>query len=205
MPAAVLWDMDGTLVDTEPVWARMTEEAVRDLGGALSAEDRALLRGASTAATCEILARSVPDLDPRTTFDEIERRVLVAIAEELIIIDGAIGLLEEFDSRSVPQVLVSASRASVVERVVRVIGPHYFRGVISDDAGIAPKPAPDPYLAAAELLGVPISQCLVFEDSPHGLASARAAGALVWNVLEKPLVGVDLEAIDELARMRIFV
>lgn len=197
---AVLWDMDGTLVDTEPLWERTTREVVRDLGGAISLEDHRLLCGASVVGVCEILARSVPDLDPTTTFDEIERRVLVSLADELVVVDGAKRLLDVFASLSIPQVIVSASRASVVERVLRVVGAQYFHGVIADDSGPEPKPAPAPYLAAAGLVGVPIERCLVFEDSELGLASARSAGALVWNVAESPLGGVGLEDIAAFAR-----
>ncbi|WP_115728720.1 HAD family hydrolase [Actinomyces culturomici] len=137
LPAAVLWDMDGTLVDTEPTWDAMTGEVVHDLGGELTADDRVLLRGASTEATLEVIERCVPDLDPTTVFDEIERRLLIALHDDLVVMDGAIPLLEEFASRGVPQTIVTSSRAVVVERVMKVLGADFFTGFVADDSGVS--------------------------------------------------------------------
>lgn len=194
LPAAVLWDMDGTLVDTEPLWQRFSHEIVEEAGGVLTPEDARRIQGAGIRLHGRILAASAPQLEAEAAFHAVEDRVCRAHASS-IAMPGALDALDLFRSLNIPQYVISASSTKAVSSAMRALGREHFAGFISDEAGLPSKPAPDPYLEGARRLGVRIRDCVIFEDSANGLAAARASGAAVWDVNDAPLTALTLEKV----------
>lgn len=182
--AAVLFDMDGTLVDSEKVWDVGLIELADRYGGVLSAEARARMVGTSMADSMTILHADLgqPSRDPVDSVRWLERRVSELFADGLVWRPGAAELLTEVGAAGVPMALVTATRRHLVEVALRTIGRGHFGAVVCGDEVDQPKPHPLPYLMAARLLGVDIARCVAVEDSPTGVASARAAGAVVLAV-----------------------
>jgi HAD superfamily hydrolase (TIGR01509 family) len=182
--AAVLFDMDGTLVDSEKVWdVGLTELAVR-YGGTLSAPARARMVGTSMAESMEILHGDIgqPWRDPLTSVTWLEDRVKELFAAGLVWRPGAAELLAEVRAAGIPMALVTATRRHLVDVALETIGRAHFAAVVCGDEVDETKPHPLPYLTAAALLGVDVGRCVAIEDSPTGVASAAAAGATVLAV-----------------------
>ena len=202
--AAVLFDMDGTLVDSEKVWdVGLRELAVR-YGGQLSDDARLRMVGTSSMETMVILHEDLrqPWRDPVEGSDWLDARVKDLFADGLEWLPGARELLAEVRAAGLPTALVTNTRRSLVEVAMATIGAHNFDVVVCGDDVPRTKPDPAPYLAAAAALGVDPRSCVVIEDSPSGVASARAAGcpvvavphevALVDAVVRDSLIDVDL-------------
>ncbi len=177
--AAVLFDMDDTLVDSEFAWFAAIEELWTEAGGDPSG--RGMLGGSLADLTREYV-REYPSADEQA----VERRLRELLARHL---DGAVrpmpGAPELLGRLSavMPITIASNSPSDIVAQVVRALGwTEHFTAALGTEDVAAPKPAPDLYLAAAEACGVDISDCVVFEDSPVGAAAARAAGAFVVTV-----------------------
>ncbi len=182
--AAVLFDMDGTLVDSEKVWdVGLTELAVR-YGGALSAPSRARMVGTSMAESMVILHEDIgqPWRDPLASTTWLEERVKELFAAGLVWRPGAAELLAGVRAAGIPMGLVTATRRHLVDVALETIGRANFAAVVCGDEVDETKPHPLPYLTAAALLGVDIDRCVAIEDSPTGVASAAAAGAAVLAV-----------------------
>ncbi|WP_405086491.1 HAD family hydrolase [Microbispora sp. NBC_01389] len=201
-PAAVLFDMDGTLVDTEDLWWDACAEVGRGLGAPLGPGDREALFGLPVEdAAAHILGR-VNDGPGRSSVEAMLTRAFVRRIESGVTpLPGAVALLESLRAAGVPAVLVSASPRTVVDIVLESVGGHLFRLSVAAGDSARNKPAPDPYLAAASRLGADPAACVAVEDSPTGIASARAAGCAVIAV--GPLDGVSgvttvptLESVD---------
>ncbi|MET9466479.1 HAD family phosphatase [Streptomyces sp. NPDC006544] len=175
--AAVLFDMDGTLVDTEVLWWETTEEIAAGLGYALTAADAPEVVGRAVQDTAAHLARAAragdaPEL-ARALTASFFRRVEAGAPMR----PGAQRLLTALEAEGVPFALVSASPRLVVDSVVGGSLAHVpFAFTLSADDTALTKPHPDPYRAAAERLGAPPEACVAVEDSPDGAASAEAAG-----------------------------
>lgn len=188
VPDAVLWDMDGTLVDTEPTWAQALADCVHEIGGTWNDALAREAHGASTSTTLELVRVALSGAPvPTGFFARVETRVLSLLDSPVSIRPGALELLEDLRRRRVPQALVTASNRRVVDRILPVLGARYFRVLVTDDLPIPSKPDPAPYVLAARLLEVRTRNCLVFEDSVPGLAAARACGSRVWDVTRTPL------------------
>lgn len=205
--AAVLFDMDGTLVDSEKVWDIGLIELAQRYGGVLSARARAEMVGSSMIDSMVILHEDIgqPWRDPVASVEWLEGRVKELFGDGLIWRPGAVSLLDAVAAAGVPAALVTATRRHLVDVALRTIGADRFGAIVAGDEVDEGKPHPDPYLTAARNLGVDIRQCVAIEDSPTGVASARAAGAVVLAVpsevdlshldgvtLVDSLVGVDL-------------
>jgi HAD superfamily hydrolase (TIGR01509 family) len=182
--AAVLFDMDGTLVDSEKVWDVGLGELAAHYGGVLSGTARRSMIGTSMAESMAILHADVaqPWRDPVDSVAWLEARMMELFTGGLLWRPGARELLAAVRAAGVPMALVTATRRTLVEVALRTIGPEHFGAVVCGDEVGRPKPHPEPYLAAAALLGAPIGRCVAVEDSPTGVASARAAGARVLAV-----------------------
>ncbi len=189
-PAAVLWDMDGTLVDSEEEWARVSGNVVRAHGGIWTDEDIVAIRGADTIAhgrrMMDAVRRGGGEVDPWKMFAEVLRAMADHMADAQLI-DGAGALLDAFSAAGIPQALVTATPGRPVEIFLAGPGSRLEAAVTGDD-DVPGKPNPAPYLLGAQRLGVPIESCLAFEDSGPGLAAARNAGAFTVDVGEFPLV-----------------
>lgn len=189
-PDAVLWDYDGTLVDTEPLWIAAEIELMASYGVTWSYEQGLGLCGSpadvSTAIMfAEIVKQTGAPVDlaesefwPRLTQDVIRR-----LGEsELPWRPGAYELVTELAAREIPQALVSASPTEMIQVGIERMPAGLFDTVITGPDAPRGKPAPDPYLLAAAGLGVQASDCIVIEDSIPGTEAGRAAGAVVIGV-----------------------
>jgi HAD superfamily hydrolase (TIGR01509 family) len=203
----VLFDMDGTLVDSEKVWDVALYELAARAGGTLSPAARHAMVGSSMATSMRILREDLgqPDRDEAADVEWIESRVEELFARGLVWRPGALELLHAVRAAGLPTALVTSTGRRLVEIALNTLGRENFDAVVCGDEVSAPKPDPTPYLTAADLLGVKIAECVAIEDSPTGLASAVASGAAVLAVpaeLELPptdgvhlrdsLEGVDL-------------
>jgi HAD superfamily hydrolase (TIGR01509 family) len=182
--AAVLFDMDGTLVDSEKVWDVGLRELARRYGGELSAPARTRMIGTSMAESMDILHADIdqPWRDPYTSVTWLEARVRDLFASGLVWRPGARELLAEVRAAGIPSALVTATRRHLVEVALTTIGADNFDVVVCGDDVARTKPHPDPYLTAAARLGVPPQRCIAIEDSPTGVTSARRAGCVVVAV-----------------------
>ncbi|MFE5671600.1 HAD family hydrolase [Agromyces sp. NPDC056523] len=183
LPAAVLWDMDGTLVDTEPYWMRAETELIREFGGSWTEEDALQLVGAGLWDAAAVFQREGVDLPA----DEIVARLTERVREQLAQHGvpwqpGAQELLKSVRDAGIPTALVTMSIRSMAEDIVGAIPFTAFDELVTGDEVAAPKPHPEPYLTAAGRLGVDIADCVAIEDSPTGLAAAMSAGAVSIGV-----------------------
>ena len=186
-PAAVLWDMDGTLIDSERLWDVSMQDTARELGGALSDRSRDALVGVDIDTSIVVLLGDlgVPATPERVAW--IYER-LVARTEELFTagdVDwrpGARAALRTVRAAGIPTALVTNSLRRITELALDGIGREFFDVTVCGDEVAQGKPAPDPYRWAAELLGVPTQRCVAVEDSPNGALAAERAGAAVLVV-----------------------
>jgi HAD superfamily hydrolase (TIGR01509 family) len=177
LPAAVLWDMDGTLVDTEPYWIRAEHELVSAHGGVWTDDDAHLLVGnALEVSAAMILERTGLALSVGEVVEALLDRVIELVAERLPWRPGARELLADLASEGVPCLLVTMSWRNLADAVVRNLPTGSFRALVTGDEVGHGKPHPEPYLAAARLISVDPRDCIAIEDSPTGVRSATAAG-----------------------------
>lgn len=181
-PAAILWDLDGTLVDTEPAWIAAETELARRHGVEWTDEDSEAMIGSALPNAAAIMRRRGVDLDDDAIIGFLIDRVNEAIAREVPWQPGALELLTAARDAGIPCALVTMSYREMAERIVAGAPEGTFRTVVAGDQVTNGKPHPEPYLTAADTLGVDIRSCVAVEDSPTGLASAEAAGARVIGV-----------------------
>ena len=183
LPAAVLWDMDGTLVDTEPYWIESEHELVAAHGGRWSDEDGLALIGSPLLVSGQILIeRSGIDLTPEQVVDGLLARMVERVGSLPPFRPGARELLAECVAAGVPNALVTMSYTELAEAMTRALPAGTFAAVVTGDVVTHGKPHPEPYLRAAELVGVDPRSCVAVEDSVPGVASAEAAGCRVLSV-----------------------
>lgn len=182
--AAVLFDMDGTLVDSEKVWTIALYELADKLGGRLSDRARADMVGTNMSRSMVILHEDLglPLDDTTGSVGWLEDRMGELFAEGLVWKPGAHDLLTAVRDAGVPAALVTATRRRLVEKALTTIGRDFFTAVVCGDDIPETKPDPAPYRHAAQLLGADPAHCVAIEDSPTGLASARGAGCVVLGV-----------------------
>lgn len=209
-PAAVLWDMDGTLVDSEKVWTVSLQDTARHLGGELSAAARTAVVGSDMPRTLDVLFDDLGlPRDPARMAEAeryLSRRTGELFDAGLEWRPGARAALRMVRTAGWPTALVTNTGRALTERALDVIGREHFLATVCGDEVPAGKPDPDPYLRAAELLGVAAADCLAVEDSPTGALAAERAGAGVLvvpceepvpdgprRVLRESLVGLSAE------------
>ncbi len=182
-PAAVLWDMDGTLVDTEPYWIQAEFDLVAEFGGTWSDEDAHTLVGSALlTAAAYIRERGGVDLEPEEIVERLLARVIAGVQRHTPWQPGAKSLLAALAADGVPCALVTMSYASLAGAVVDQLPPGTFAAVVTGDQVTHGKPHPEPYLLAAQQLCVDPANCIAIEDSPTGVASAEAAGCITIAV-----------------------
>jgi HAD superfamily hydrolase (TIGR01509 family) len=188
MPAGVFWDMDGTLVDTEPYWLTAETQLVQSHGGVWSEADGLQLVGSSLERSALILQSRGVALSVGEIIDVLTERVLAQIRDAVPWRPGARELLSALRDAGVPTALVTMSFASMAQYVAGAIGFPAFDAVVSGDQVAAGKPDPECYLHAAALLGVEPGRSVAIEDSEYGVAAAVAAGmATIAVPLHVPL------------------
>jgi HAD superfamily hydrolase (TIGR01509 family) len=181
-PAAVLWDMDGTLVDTEPYWLAAETELVRAWGGEWSLDDGLALVGSSLERSSLILASRGVELESGEIIQLLTDRVLAQLADEVPWRPGARELLLALHEAEVPTALVTMSIRRMADHIAEAAGFPAFDVVVAGDEVDNGKPHPEPYLRAARALGVDPTDCIAVEDSEFGVASAVASGATTLAV-----------------------
>ena len=183
LPAAVLWDMDGTLIDTEPYWIAAETALVVESGGTWTHEDALSLVGSDLLAAARVLQeRGGVRLERAEIVERLVASVSDAMSREMPWRPGAREVLERLREAGVPCALVTMSYQVLGERLVAAVPAGTFAAVVTGDQVTRGKPDPEPYLVAAARLGVDPASCVAFEDSPPGLASATASGARVVGV-----------------------
>ena len=188
---AVLFDMDGLLVDSEPVWSVAEAEIMDWLGGPWNLEIKSRLIGRRVDEACalfvEIAGRD--DVAPA----EVERRLVARMCElfraDLPLLPGAVELVDAVREAGLATALVSSSYRALIDAALESIGAHRFDVTIGGDEVVRSKPDPEPYATAAARLGLHPADCVVLEDSVTGARSGEAAGCpvvVVPNVVAVP-------------------
>ena len=192
-PAGVVFDNDGLLLDTEPCWTRAQQAVFARRGRVFDLAAKQALVGTAPVTAAAVLERllDAPGRG-RELADEMYKAALDEIARGATPRPYALELVR--DARGVVPLAVAsnAPRSHLLAGLLRTGLTEMFEVVLGVDDVENPKPSPDLYLRACELLGVPPSRAVALEDSPPGVAAARAAGMLVVGV---PSVdGVELAA-----------
>jgi len=200
LPDAVVFDNDGLLLDTESVWTRAEQDLFERRGIEFTPANKRELVGTSAAIAGGILERRLGE--PGRAFELIEELNELVVAELEHGVEAMVGareLLHRLSQRGTLIGLVSNSPLAFVRRSLEIVGfAESFDVVISAHEVAAPKPAPDPYLEACRRLGVaPGPSVVALEDSPTGVAAARAAGLTVIGV--PSLEGIELTEAHEIA------
>lgn len=179
-PHAVLFDHDGTLVDTEPLWEEAKENLAAEHGRIWTPEDTRAALGRPVAATIERMQQIGVPLGHDEMFRAVfEHSVRVLEDRELTFIDGIPELLEELSAAGIPAAIVTNASSALARHTASTAPADLFRAIIGTEEyaqGVRPKPDPDAYLTAARWLGVEPARCVVVEDSPAGAAAGVAAG-----------------------------
>jgi HAD superfamily hydrolase (TIGR01509 family) len=183
LPNAVLWDMDGTLVDTEPYWMECEFELAEKYGGTWTQENALAVVGADLTDSATYMRATMGiDRTPRQIVEELLDGVVARVQQHVPWRPGARELLAGLRDLDVPCALVTMSWRRFVEPIVATLPEDTFAALVCGDEVAHGKPHPEPYLLAADRLGFAATQTLAIEDSPTGTASAVAAGCQVLVV-----------------------
>lgn len=210
--AAVLWDMDGTLVDTEPYWIAAEFALVAEHGGDWTDADAHSLVGFDLLDAAEVLRqRGGVRLEPHAVVEWLLDSVIERVLDRLPWRPGAYELLAECADAGVACAMVTMSWRRLADAVIAAAPVGSFAASITGDEVTRGKPDPEPYVAAARALAVAPPECVAIEDSPTGVASALAAGCATLGVphvvtvppargltLVDSLVGLDVASLRRL-------
>lgn len=194
----MLFDNDGLLLDTESVWTRGEQDLFERRGMEFTIQHKRELLGTSAQVAGGILARRLnePGRD-RELIAELDEIVLAKLEDGVDMMVGARELVGALRERGVPLALVSNSPVRFIARALELVGVgDAFDSIISGHEVPEPKPSPHPYLAGCEELGVAPGDAIALEDSPTGVAAAKAAGLTVIGVPSMP--GVLLDEADRI-------
>jgi len=210
---AVMFDMDGLLVDSESLWYLSETAVMARLGGTWGPADQQALVGGSMASTVAyLLARSRRPAPPAAVARWLTEEMIGLLrTRPLTALPGVLSLLAEVRAAGIPHALVTSSEPPVVDAVLGRLDVRFEVVVCAADVAQA-KPDPEGYLLAAEKLGADAQRCIALEDSPNGVAAAEAAGYRVIAVpslvpiaeapgraVVRSLAGLTLARLGELA------
>ena len=194
---AVVFDMDGVLIESEEVWDSVREAYVRERGGRYDDEIQRAMMGMSSPEWSRYLHETagIPD-EPEEINAEVVRRMLEAYRAHLPLVPGAVAAVRRLAERY-PLAVASSSNRPLIDAVLEVAGvAQYFKATVSSEEVARGKPAPDVYVEAARRLGVAPERCAAIEDSHSGIRSARAAGMRVI-AFPNPSYPPDAEALAQ--------
>jgi len=205
---AVVFDLDGVILETEALWNEVREGLTRERGGRWSDQARADMMGMSSTEWSRYMHEELGVSDPPEQISrEVVRRMSDRYAEDLPLIDGAVDAVKRL-AEPWPLGLASSANRHLIDRALELSGLEpYFRVTVSSEEVDRGKPAPDVYLEAARRLGVEPTRCAAVEDSASGIRSAHAAGMLLVAIANRDfpppaevleLADVTLESIKEL-------
>jgi len=180
---AVLFDMDGLLVDSEPLWLEAETAVMARLGADWTEADQAQLLGGSLDRTVRyLLAKATRPAPPGAIAEWLMSGVTERVRDHGVPVrPGARELLAEVEAAGLPHALVTGSERGFMDAVLARTGLRFDALVCANDVSVT-KPDPEPYLLAAKLLDTDPALCVALEDSPNGIASAEAAGCRVIAV-----------------------
>jgi HAD superfamily hydrolase (TIGR01509 family) len=195
--AAVVFDMDGVLIESEEVWDAVRESYVRERGGRYDDEIQRAMMGMSSHEWSRYLHETAGVADePEAINADVVQRMLDAYREHLPLFDGAVDAVRHLAERY-PLAVASSSNRPLIDTVLEVAGlTQYFIATVSSEEVPRGKPAPDVYLEAARRLGVAPESCAAVEDSHSGIRSAKAAGMRVVAI-PNPTYPPDAEALAQ--------
>ena len=177
---AILFDMDGLFIDSEPEWHAAETEMMRGYGYDWQPTDQLQCLGGPLARVTEYMSSCLKGaIKPEVLAKEIIDEMTTRLSSATTYMPGAIEFSKLVSQARIPQALVSASPRTLVNAVVSNLDQNYFKETVAAVDIERTKPFPDPYLHAAKLLDVEISNCLIFEDSQTGITAATASSAFV--------------------------
>jgi HAD superfamily hydrolase (TIGR01509 family) len=178
--AAVVFDMDGVIVDTEQMWDEVREKLVADWGGRYSPAAQRAMMGMSSGEWSRYLHDEVGlPQTPEEINDEVVRRMLERYRSGVPLIDGAVDAVRGL-AKVLPLAMASSSNRPLIDAVLATAGiTDCFVAIVSSEEVPRGKPSPDVYLEAARRLGVSAAECVAIEDSDNGIRAAHAAGMCV--------------------------
>lgn len=180
--AAVLWDMDGTLIDSEPAWIEAQMRMVAEFGGTWTHDDGLTLVGADMHDTAVAMHQAGVDLPEAVIIERLHDEVVATLRAGIIWRPGARELVQAIDDAGLPQAIVTTSSLAMTQIIADALPATAIRTIVSGEQVTHGKPHPEPYLVAARRLGVDIKKCVAIEDSPTGLTAALAAHAIAIGV-----------------------
>ncbi len=180
---AVLWDMDGTLINSEPYWLLAENELMARYGHTWTDADQEHCLGGPLPKVGTYMSKLAQGKESPDYFvDELVRLVAAQFTKGLEFMPGALSLVQSLTSKGVPMALVSASPRILVDAALSLLPKKTFGCSISSQDVTNSKPDPECYLLAADQLGVDITRCVVLEDSRTGITSGLASGAVVIGI-----------------------
>jgi HAD superfamily hydrolase (TIGR01509 family) len=180
--SAVLFDMDGTLIDSEPQWLISETELMARYGYTWRPEDQEYCLGGPLSKVGVYMHSLVNQEDPEFFTNTLISMMEEKLAQELNFIPGALEVVDELHQLGTPLALVTASPRSLLRAALSALPFAYFDISMSADDVKRTKPDPEGYLKAAKGLDIPISECLVIEDSLTGVTAGLASGAHVLAI-----------------------
>lgn len=195
---AVIFDMDGVITDSEPLYGEAVNVVLAKEGLTLSDEDHRAIMGSSIRFTWRyVIDRLGLDGDVEDWTPAYDVAVAEVLSANAVPADGLYGLLAGIKERGLRIGLATSSRTNWTEAILkRLEVTDLFEAIATTDMVEAAKPAPDLYLLAATKLGVSPERCLALEDTPRGIASAKAAGMTAVAVRTESTAGMDISAAD---------
>lgn len=186
---AVLFDLDGLLIDSEPLWTAVETEFAARHGTVWTHDIKQAIVGARLDVAVPTMLQmfgtpSARSCDPRLETAWVSERIVARFREGVVLKPGAAELLAALSTAGVPAALVSSSVRALVEAALDSIGRRWFVATVAGDDVARPKPHPEPYLSAARAPAVDPARCVVLEDSATGVAAGEAAGCAVIAVPE---------------------
>lgn len=199
---AILFDMDGLFIDSEPDWHATETEMMREYGYDWQPADQLQCLGGPLARVTEYMASCLkgavePKILAKVIIDQMQNR----LSSRTAYMPGAIEFSKLVSQVQIPQALVSASPRTLVDAVISNLEHNYFKETVAAGDIARTKPFPDPYIHAAKLLAVDVSKCLIFEDSQTGITAATSSGAFVVAIPHF----IEVKETERLKRIESFV